>query len=377
MTILFVASVYRHLTAFHIPYMKYLQSKGYQVFAAAAEDKIVKEELSKIGITCIDIPFSRSPLSKDNIEAYRKLKGIFKCQNFKLVHVHTPVAAFLTRIAFRHSKLGSILYTAHGFHFFKGAPLFNWLFYYPLERFATRFTDGLITMNKEDYNRALSMGFKKDTVHFVHGVGVEPLNIEEKVTDREAFKKELSISKDTIVISYIAEINKNKNHMFLLRNWKRIKKSAPKAVLLLIGVGELRQEVENFIEKNQLHDVLLLGYRSDVNQLLQITDIVSLLSYREGLPKSIMEAMAVGIPCIVSDTRGLRDLITHGENGYVVTNGNDNLLVEYFISLLNNKEKRSKMGKAGYQKIDPYKLDNVLQEYIEIYEDVLEKGEFT
>ncbi|MFB5086097.1 glycosyltransferase family 4 protein [Psychrobacillus sp. PGGUH221] len=374
MKILFVASVYRHFTAFHIPYMKFLQSKGYEVFAVAAEDGRIKKELSQMGFSCIDIPFSRSPLSKSNIEAYKKLKKLFINEEFKLVHVHTPVASLLTRMAFRHSKLGSVIYTAHGFHFYKRAPLLNWLIYYTIERLAARWTDGLITMNEEDYKRALTMGFEKDAVHYVHGVGVKPLESIISAEEKKELRQLLDLSEDAVVISYVAEINKNKNHMFLLRNWRQIKETAPQAALLLIGDGELKEEIEHFIDANQLLDVRILGYRTDVNDLLGISDIVSLLSHREGLPKSIMEAMSVSIPCVVSDTRGLRDLITHGENGYVIPHGNDHVLVETFISLLNDEEKRSKMGAAGYQNVEPYRLENVLKEYIEIYEDVLGKG---
>lgn len=371
MKILFIASVYLHFTAFHIPYMKYLQSKGYKVYAAAANDEIRKNNLSKMGFNCIDIPFTRSPFSKDNLEAYRNLKSLFKKESFDLVHVHTPVAALLTRMAFRNSGSGKVIYTAHGFHFYKGAPFLNWLIYYPLERLATRWTDHLITINEEDYQRALKMRFKENTVHYVHGVGVEPVENKGSQKDKEALKLRLGLSKDAVVISYIADINQNKNHIFLLRNWKKIKELSPYANLLLIGNGELRAEIEKYVQEHSLKDIHVLGFRNDVTELLGITDIVSLLSHREGLPKSIMEAMAASIPCIVSDTRGLRDLITNDESGFVIPHENDELFVDSFVSLLNNEKLRKKMGATAYSNVETYRLENVLKEYIEIYNDVL------
>lgn len=354
--------------------MIYLQSKGYEVWAAGSEDERIKKELDVMGINCVDVPFSRSPLNKANLEAYSNLKTLFTAEAFDLVHVHTPVAALLTRLAFRHSQGGRIIYTAHGFHFFNGAPLANWLIYYPLERLAARWTDTLITMNDEDYDRAKKMGFPKGSVQYVHGVGVEPLSMNLTVDAKETLKHSLGISSDSIVISYVAEINKNKNQYFLLRNWKQIKEISPEAVLLLIGEGDMRVEIERVITDMQLEDIYLLGYRNDVHELLQITDVVSLLSHREGLPKSIMEAMAGSIPCIVSDTRGLRDLIHNGENGYVVSHKDDTALIESFVRLLNDKERRKAMGAAAYQSVEPYQLENVLREYIEIYDDVLRKG---
>lgn len=353
--------------------MTYLQSKGYEVWAAGRNDKENKMELNDLGFTCCDITFSRSPFSKENYCAYQQLKDLFSRKDFNLVHVHTPVAALLTRMAFRHSKNGKIIYTAHGFHFHKGAPLLNWLIYYPLERLAARWTDTLITINNEDYERAMKMGFQERSVHYVHGVGVEPTCIDMTIEAKQTLKRSLGIPDDTVVISYIAEINKNKNHQFLLKNWKRIKEASPTTVLLLIGLGEMRTEVERYITKERLQDVYLLGFRNDVPELLEVTDIVTLLSCREGLPKSIMEAMEASIPCVVSDTRGLRDLISNGVNGYVVPHRDDNTLVKSFVTLLNNKEKRIVMGSIGHSDVEPFRLENVLQEYIAIYDDVLGK----
>ena len=146
---LFVASVYGHLRAFHIPYVRLLQEWGYEVHCAAAPDSR-KDELRRTGAVCWDIPFSRSPYSLRNVQAVRSLRALMRRHHFDLVHVHTPVAAFLGRWLARQTHQGAVLYTAHGFHFYRGAPLRNWLVYYTAEGLAARCTDGLIVINDED-----------------------------------------------------------------------------------------------------------------------------------------------------------------------------------------------------------------------------------
>lgn len=368
MKVLFGASVYNHLSTFHKPFMEYFQKNGYEVHAVGSASMGRKEELLEMGIICHDIDFDRFPLSGKNLLALRQLQLLFKQQKFELIHVHTPVAALLIRYVASHFHQGKVLYTAHGFHFYKGAPLINWLLYYPLERLAAKWTDGLITMNAEDYYRGKKI---VSDVQFVHGVGVKPMNQVEWNTDKKALKNSIGLASDSVVISYIAELNKNKNQQFLLRNWHFIKQKSPDAALLIIGQGDMKPELESFIVKEQLKDVKVLGYRNDVDQLLQITDVVALLSYREGLPKSIMEAMAAKIPCVVSDTRGLRDLIVHKRSGYLVPQGNDEVLIDSFVNLLNNRDQRLRMGDLAYKDVEPYRLENVLQEYISIYEEVL------
>lgn len=369
MKILFIASVYRHLTAFHIPYMQYFQAQGYEVWAAGTgiEDK---EKLQQLNITCVDIPFSRSPLSAQNVTAYQALKKLFKDEQFDLVHVHTPVAALLARAAFRNRAHGKMVYTAHGFHFFKGAPKQNWLIYYTAEKLAAKWTDHIITMNDEDYENAQKF-LPAEKVSFVHGVGVEFTTDALNEAEKRERLKQLGLPDDAVVLSYVAELNQNKNHPFLLRNWRQLKRENPSLELLIIGTGESEQVLKDFVAKEQLTGIHFLGYRRDVPQLLQISDIVTLLSHREGLPKSIMEAMAEGIPCVVTNTRGLRDLIQSNENGFVIQHEDDQALMTAFTKLAQSAELRTQMGQRAKQMVEPFVLDNVLQEYVTIYKQLL------
>jgi len=369
MKVLFVASVYRHLTAFHVPYIQYFQSQGFEVWAAGTGVPD-KEKLEELQVKCIDVPFSRSPLSMQNIDAFKTLKNLFHNENFDLVHVHTPVAALLTRRAFKNNRYGKIIYTAHGFHFFEGAPKQNWLIYFMAEKIASKWTDHLITINEEDYKNAHKL-LPTEKISYVHGVGVENMSKSLTEDEKKLLKEQLGLSNESIVISCIAELNYNKNHQFLLRNWKLLKQENPQFELLLIGTGENENKLKDYVTKEQLLGIHFLRYRRDVPDLLQISDIVTLLSYREGLPKSIMEAMEASIPCVVTNTRGLRDLIKSNENGFVVNHEDDQALVTAFTVLAKEEPLRKQMGQKARQSVEPYLLDKVLQEYIAIYERLL------
>ncbi|KOY83879.1 glycosyltransferase family 4 protein [Lysinibacillus macroides] len=372
MKILFVASVYRHLTSFHIPYIQYFQKRGYEVYAAGTGEED-KRNLEKINVTCIDIPFSRSPLNAQNIAAYKKLQQLFMKEHFELVHVHTPVAALLTRAAFRKSSYGKIVYTVHGFHFFVGAPKQNWLIYYPAEKLAVKWTDHLITINEEDFKNAQRL-LPREKISFVHGVGVEIAENDFSQQEKQQVRTQLGLSDDVITIAYIAELNDNKNHQFLLNNWREIKESTPQFELLIIGSGDKEKQLKDYVKKEQLTGVHFLGYRRDVPKLLQITDIVALLSYREGLPKSIMEAMVAKIPCVVTNTRGLRDLVKSNENGFVVNHHADSDLIAAFYAL-REKSQREKMGERAKELVEPFLLNNVLKEYAAIYNQLVKELE--
>lgn len=341
------------------------------MYAAGAGEED-KKNLEKINVTCIDIPFSRNPLNSRNILAYQKLQRLFLKEKFDLVHVHTPVAALITRAAFRKSKHGKIVYTAHGFHFFSGAPKLNWLVYYSAEKIAARWTDYLITINDEDYRNAQKL-LPKEKISLIHGVGVECA--EYSVTDEEKKKlrENLGLTNNAVITSYIAELNDNKNHQFLLRNWQKIKDDNPLFELLIIGTGDKEQQLKDYVKNKELEGIHFLGYRRDVPTLLQISDIVALLSHREGLPKSIMEAMAASVPCIVTNTRGLRDLVTSNSNGFVVNDNADRELIEAF-NALSVKDLRDDMGLRGKQLVEPFLLNSVIKEYVSVYTQLLNSG---
>jgi glycosyltransferase involved in cell wall biosynthesis len=367
--VLFIATVYTHLAAFHIPFMNLLQGWGYEVHAAASPAEGHKEEVEAAGVTCWDIPFVRSPVSPKNLTAYRKLKALLTQEHYDLIHVHTPMAAWLSRLAAKRTNQGPVLYTAHGFHFYKGAPWPYWLFYYPAERLAARWTDGLIVMNSEDYERAQKMGFKPGkNLFFVHGVGVD-LERFSPTPEKSgsSLREELGLGDQDVVVTYIGEFTSTKNHAFLLAAWRGVAGEEPRAHLLLIGDGRLRKAMERKADREHIPNVHFLGFRSDVPQLLQATDIFVLPSKREGLPRSIMEAMAAGKPVVATNVRGSRDLVEHGVTGLLVELGDVDGLAQALLQLIRDPELRRRMGEASRAKIQDYDLSRVLVEMAAIY----------
>ena len=365
---LFIATVENHLLSFHIPFMKYFQDKGYEVHVATKLGER-KGELEQYGIICHDVNFSRSVNLLVALRALMQLTKLMKGNNFSLVHVHTPMASFLGRLTAKLTHTGPVLYTAHGFHFYKGAPWYYWAFIYPAEYLATRWTDGLIVMNKEDYMNAQKMGFvPKKNLFFVHGIGIDLKNIINISFSNGGIKKELDIKEKDIIISCIAEFTPNKNQIFLLEAWEKLAQEFYNIHLLFIGKGECLNNLKEYVKHNLLPRVYFLGYRNDVPKILSKSDIVALVSKREGLPRSIMEAMALGKPVIVSNVRGNRDLVKREKNGFLVELSDIDGLVSSMKKLIADDKLRAEMGRASLEKIKDYSLEKVLAEMSSIYD---------
>lgn len=369
--VLFVATVYTHLANFHIPSIKILHSKGYEVHAAASSAEGRMDEIEAVGAFCHDILFSRSPFSPANIKALLQLVSLLRTHRFELIHVHTPIASFLARLAAKATKQGAVLYTVHGFHFFKGAQLIDWLFYYTAEKIAAKLTDCLITINGEDYKNALRLGFEPGkNLYLVNGVGVDT---EEylPLPDTCGIRKELDMSRDSVIVTCIAELSAVKDHTFLLNAWARIAKRREDVCLLLVGTGRDEQKLKLKVRDECILRVRFLGFRHDVKDILVGTDIVVLTSKREGLPRSIMEAMAAGKPVIATDVRGSRDLVKNERTGLLVESGSLDGLVKAMERLILDRESRLSFGAAGRDRIKDYSLQNVLAQMSSIYDSFL------
>ena len=348
--------------------MKTLKDKGYEIHAAGSSSLKRKEELIEIGVICHDVDFNRLPVSINNKKAVRQLHNLFENLYFNLIHVHTPTAAFLTRYTASKHNQGKVLYTVHGFHFFKGANLKNWLFFYPVEKLAQRWTDGLIVMNKEDYNLGIKIGFReKFNLFTTHGVGVDLNEFQTEQVEMKYIKQELRLNENAVVISCVAELSSRKNQMFLLENWMTISSKCPNAHLLLIGGGNDSDKINRFITEKGIKNVYLLGFRRDISRIIASSDIVTLVSKHEGLPRCLMEAMACAKPIITTNVRGSRDLIDNLQNGIIVNLGDRKHLINGFIQLINDKKLRNFYGENGKKKILDYEINKVISEMNEIY----------
>lgn len=370
---LFLATVYGHLAAFHIPFMLLLKDMGYEVHAAACFDGR-EDEVQSAGIMCWNVSFDRSPYNPKNFKAFLQLRDLLKNCHFDLIHVHTPVAAFLGRYIAKATGQGSVLYTAHGFHFYKGAPLRNWLAYYTAERLASYWTDGLIVMNSEDLESGLRLGFEyeKNLFH-VHGVGVDLSHyLTQETSTGESIRSELAIPTEDVVVTCVAEMIPRKNHMFLLDAWKRLSMRCLNCYLLLVGTGKLMAILQEKVRGEKIPRIHFLGFRSDVAQILCESDVVTLTSNHEGLPRCIMEAMAAGKPVVATDVRGSRDLVEHGITGLLVETDDVEGLTNALDKLSTDVQLRSTMGEAALDRINDYSMEVVLAEMKALYDKFLD-----
>ena len=286
---------------------------GYEVHLACNMDEIDpigwQEDCKKYSVICHHIDFDRNPLSPKNIKAYRQLKLFLKENPMDFIHCNTPVGGLLGRICAKQAGNIPVLYQAHGFHFWKGAPLKNWLLYYPVEKLMARWTDVLLTINQEDYERAKTFSLKKGgRVEYIAGVGVDVKGIQAMKVDKAAKRKELGVPEDAFVVISVGELIHRKNHIAVIRALKNI--NIQKLYYVICGSGKLDAYLKEEVKKLGIEDkVLFAGFRSDVIELMDSADLFCFPSLQEGLPVALMEAMAVGMPCIASKIRGNVDLL--------------------------------------------------------------------
>ncbi|KMY51895.1 glycosyltransferase family 4 protein [Peribacillus loiseleuriae] len=364
--ILFCATVDYHFKAFHLPYMKWFKEQGWEVHVAASGNMDLSYVDEKY-----DLPIQRSPFNSVNLRAYKELKAIIDQKRYQIIHCHTPMGGVLARLAARQArKVGTkVIYTAHGFHFCKGAPLLNWMVYYPIEKRLARYTDCLITINEEDYNLAVNHNFKAKKIELVHGVGVDT-NQYKPVSEKKKheLRKSYGYNRDDFFLFYAAEFNRNKNQQLLIHALALLKDDVPNVKLLLAGDGPLLNECEELAIKLGVEKMVhFLGYRNDIQSLLSISDVAVASSLREGLPVNIMEAMACGLPVVASENRGHRELIKDQVNGYVIPPENFRLFSARLLELVQSNDRREKMGMESVSHLKTYSLSQVGSELSKIY----------
>lgn len=362
-----MTTVSRTINAFLIPHIEMLLDNGYEVDCACSIDKPIDKELQNKGVKIFEVPFSRNPLGIGNIKAFMRLMELQRINNYDIVHVHTPIAAIYGRLL----KLGypnlKTIYTAHGYHFLKGGSKLAWLVYYPIEKIMAKFTDVIININKEDY-KITKEKLKPRSSYLLNGVGLD-LSKYKKLSNDEVLekKKEIGINDNDFVVLMIAELNKNKNHIQLINAMKILSTQYSNIKVLCIGDGGLREKLEQEITVKQLqNNIFMLGYRQDVNELINISNIGILLSHREGLPRNIMEFMACGRKVIATDIRGCRDLICNDRVGTLVKiddyEATAKAIEKYYV--LNDKSFKIQ------EEIKKYDIENVNSELLKIYGNI-------
>ena len=369
MKVLLVATVQSHICQFHRPLVAMLHEHGCEVHVAARNNLAEKNGLKLDFVERVfDVPFQRSPFSPKNLGAYKQLKKIIGEGGYDVVHCNTPVGGVVGRLAAQKArKRGTkVFYTAHGFHFYKGAPKKNWLIWYPVEKFMCRHTDKLITINEEDYQLARSK-FPVETCH-IHGVGVSvsryhPHSAEEE----EVLRKEESLSAQDFVVLCTGELNANKDQRTLIDAAVLCRDRIPELKVLLAGNGPLESTLREQISGNHAEGYIrLLGYRTDLERVVPAADVIVSCSHREGLGLNLIEGMLCGKTVIAVENRGHRELVEDGVTGYLIPAGDSRALAEVLVKLYKSGA-RQRLGQAGYEKARLYTDQNVKRELKELY----------
>lgn len=307
---------------FMVPHVKYLSQNGFSVELACSDvggrvDEL-RDELRDIA-KVRTVRLVRSPFSPGNLNGYKDLKKLINSQHWDIIWTNEPVMGVMTRLAARKARLGGtkVIYMAHGFHFYKGAPKLNWLIYYPVEKFCSRFCDMIITINNEDYQRAKS--FHAERVEKINGIGVDLERFAPNDDIRAVKRSELGLDENDIMLFNVGELTRRKNQHVIIEALHQLKD--PHIKLFICGRGESEAVLKAMVNDFGLGDsVHFLGYRRDINELCCAADIFVFTSLQEGLPRALMEAMANGKAVVCSDIRGNTDLIVNEKGGFVVPN---------------------------------------------------------
>lgn len=368
---LFVATVDIHIKAFHLPYLKLLCDNGYDVHVATNGDEKFDNCKKKYKIS-----IERNPFKVNNIKAIIQLKKIIEDEKYDLIHCHTPMGAVVTRLASKRArrKFGTkVFYTAHGFHFYKGAPLINWLLFYPIEWYLSKFTDTIITINKEDNELAKKKFIKRcKNIKYVPGVGIDTKKFDISMSNSDIIKtkQKLGIKKDDKILICVARLDKNKNQKFLIDCMDKLVKKYKNLHLLLVGRDELNDYYQSITKEKKLESyVHFLGNRDDVANLLYVSDIIVSSSKREGLPVNVIEAFSVGKAVVALDCRGMKDLVTES-NGFVIKN--DENVIDNFCEkielILSDEKLKESIEINNKESSKKYDVKNILKLYDNIYD---------
>lgn len=370
MKVLLTATVQSHICQFHKPLVEVLHAHGCEVHVAARNNLAEKNGLKLDFVDKVyEVPFSRSPKSPDNLKALKQLRRIIDEGNYDVIHCNTPMGGIVTRLAAKKARKNGtrVIYTAHGFHFYDGAPKKNWLIFYPIEKFFSRKTDTLITITHEDY-RLAKKKFHCQVEH-IHGVGVDekryyPVDNDEKLR----LRKEMGYGEDQKLLLCVGELLPNKNQKMAIHAMRKIVKQYPGAILFIAGNGPEQQNLENEIKLCGLeNNVKMLGYCTHLQDYQHICDVLVSCSYREGLPLNIVESMLSGNPVVASINRGHKELIKDGETGYLVKPDDADSMADRVLELLGDSKKAEQFGKNAYDFAIGYCFTSVKKELEEVY----------
>lgn len=375
--LLIAATIAPTVTAFLLPFGHYFRRQGWRVDALSTNITAAPDCVDAFDRVW-DIDWSRNPLDVRNFrETPRRIRELVAREGYDLVHVHTPVAAFVTRYALRNrGAKPRLVYTAHGFHFYRGAPATRNLVYRTLERIAGRWTDALIVINREDEQAARRYRIvREDRVHYMPGIGVDTSVYRADTVDAGALDRlrdELGLGPGEALFLMIAEFNPGKRHYDALIAFARMKNRG--AHLAFAGLGPLMPEIKELAAQLGVSDrTHFLGFRQDIPVLVRASTATLLPSDREGLPRSVLESLALGVPVIGSDIRGVRDLIADG-CGRLVAVGDMEALAQAMDWMLEHPDEARAMGERGRARVAAFDVRHVIEMHEKLYGDLLAGG---
>lgn len=365
MKILIVANYAKeHINKFHISTIERFKQLGWSVDVACRADADIP-----FADNVYDLPIERNPFRIQTILAIFKLKKILENENYDVVHVHTLAGKITGILAAKLCKRDGIkiVYSAHGFQYYHGASLIEWAFL-PLDKMLVRNIDVLITANGEDYHTALKYKFRAKNIIQCCGVGVKLDKFRKEGTNRDTMRKKLGIPNDVPVLIYVAELNKNKNQIMLIKMFSEVKKKIPDIQMLLVGPDHYNGKIQRMIQKEHFSDCIhCLGWRSDVPNLIKASDIAVASSIREGFGLNIVEYMACDIPVVASDNRGHRETIEDGVTGFLVSKNDYETMAERVILLLSDQEKYDSIIKTAKSRIPNYEDETIVDRLVNVY----------
>lgn len=357
---------------FLIPHLKNLKNNEYIIDIACSNvgnrfDEVVNQTYGIVD-NVYSVHLNRTPYRVNNLKGVSDLKRIISRNQYDFIWTNEPVMGIATRIAAKSArkKNTKVVYMVHGFHFYEGCPLQNWLLYYPVERFASCITDVIVTINHEDYERALKMHAKR--VEYIHGIGVDTTRLQsaKNLTD---IRKELHLDNYAFTILSVGELMTRKNHQILIKALGMIQDR--NIHLIICGKGvELSNLQKLAISEGIADNIHFLGYRNDVMDLYQQVDLFAFPSKREGLGLAALEAMYFGVPVVSSNTSGPRDYMQNGITGFMCDPDDKEMFAKAICSFRDNFELRKKCGEHNKEAVIPFCFENVKQEVLQIFNDL-------
>ncbi len=361
--ILLVANVSKeHIRKFHIPFIEYMKSKNWIIDVACRMDEPIPE-----CNTAYDLPCDRNPFRGEIRKSVSVLTKILEENKYDVIICNTLTGSIIARLAKKAlgRKSPKLFYINHGLHFFKGASISRWVMGYPLEKLLTPWTDVLVTINAADY-QMVKKYLKPKAVEKIHGIGVNLERFRNCVlssTEKTEFRHSMGIGDNDFVLSYVAEINDNKNQAMLLEVFHIVQQAIPNAKMLLIGPEHDDGKLRKFVESRGLaRKVLFLGWRDNIPELLKISDLYVASSKSEGLGINLIEAMACDLPVVASNNRGHAEIIHHGQNGFIVEQDDVEEMAKYVLQLYENKNLRSSIIQQAQSDIAKYEVSSVVKE---------------